>query len=138
MRRVWRSGSGNEIGPRRCFACSGRARQPEIAGRLLSKDGTVALVAVPLSTSFVAPATHEAVAWLQSQARADRLDLPEGLEVRWAGDALIGRDYMSNVQTSLDRAAVATVLLLARRPVRGLTAPSGWPSFHWRRSGSAW
>ena len=69
-------------------------------------------MAVPLSTSFVAPATHEAVAWLQSQARADRLDLPQGLEVRWAGDALIGRDYMSNVQTSLDRAAVATVLLL--------------------------
>ena len=69
-------------------------------------------MAVPLSTSFVAPATHEAVAWLESQARADRLDLPQGLEVRWAGDALIGREYMSNVQTSLDRAAVATVLLL--------------------------
>ena len=32
--------------------------------------------------------------------------------MRWAGDALIGRDYMSNVQTSLDRAAVATVVLL--------------------------
>ena len=67
---------------------------------------------MPLSTSFVAPATQEAVAWLQSQARADRLDLPEGLEVRWAGDALIGRDYMSNVQISLHRAAVATVVLL--------------------------
>ena len=90
----------------------GPGSPPEVAGRLRSKDGTVALVAVPLSTSFVAPATHEAVAWLQSQARADRLELPEGLEVRWAGDALIGRDYMSNVQTSLDRAAVATVILL--------------------------
>jgi putative drug exporter of the RND superfamily len=83
-----------------------------VAARLRSNDGTVALVAVPLSTSFVAPATHEAIAWLQSQTRADRLDLPQGLEVRWAGDALIGRDYMGNVQTSLDRAAMATVLLL--------------------------
>ena len=90
----------------------GPGSPPEIAGRLLSKDGTVALVAVPLSTSFVAPATHEAVAWLQSQTRADRLDLPQGLEVRWTGDAVIGRDYMGNVQTSLDRAAVATVVLL--------------------------
>ncbi len=38
--------------------------------------------------------------------------MPAGLEVRWTGDAVIGRDYMANVQTSLDRAAVATVLLL--------------------------
>ena len=45
---------------------------PEVARRLVSKDGTVALVVVPLSTSFVAPATHEAVAWLQAQTRAGR------------------------------------------------------------------
>jgi putative drug exporter of the RND superfamily len=90
----------------------GPSSPPEIAARLSSKDGTVALVAVPLSTSFVAPATHEAVVWLQSQAESAALDLPAGLEVRWAGDALIGRDYMTNVQSSLDRAAVATVLLL--------------------------
>ena len=37
---------------------------------------------------------------------------PAGLEIRWTGDAVIGRDYMANVQTSLDRAAVATVVLL--------------------------
>ncbi len=90
----------------------GPGSPPEVAGRLKSGDGTVALVAVPLSTSFVAPATREAVAWLQSQARTAQLDMPEGLEVRWAGDALIGRDYMSSVRISLDRAAVATVALL--------------------------
>ena len=90
----------------------GPSSAPEVAARLRSRDGTVALVAIPLSTSFVAPATHEAVAWLQAQPRDAALDLPVGLEVRWAGDALIGRDYMSNVQTSLDRAAVATVVLL--------------------------
>ena len=33
-------------------------------------------------------------------------------EVRWTGDAVIGRDYMADVQTSLDRAALATVVLL--------------------------
>ena len=98
--------------PKAVLRVLGPDSEPELARRLLSRDGTVALVAVPLSTSFVAPATHEAVAWLQLQARADGLDRPDGLDVRWAGDALIGRDYMSNVQTSLDRAAVATVVLL--------------------------
>ena len=63
---------------------------PDIAKRLFSGDGTVVLVATALSTSFVAPATHEAVAWLQSQVRADQLDIPDGLVVRWVGDALIG------------------------------------------------
>jgi RND superfamily putative drug exporter len=88
----------------------GPASAPEIAGRLISPDGTVALVAVSLSTSFVAPVTQQAVAWLQGAA-AD-LAAPAGLEIRWSGDAVIGRDYMANVQTSLDRAAVATVVLL--------------------------
>jgi RND superfamily putative drug exporter len=98
--------------PNAVIRALGPDSKPEVARRLLSKDGTVTLVAVPLSTTFVAPATDEAVAWLQSQAQADQLDFPKGLEVRWAGDALIGRDYMRNVQTSLDRAAVATVVLL--------------------------
>ena len=103
---------GGDDRPKAILRVLGPGSPPEVAGRLLSRDGTVALVAVPLSTSFVAPATQEAVAWLQSQARAAQLDLPEGLEVRWAGDALIGRDYMSNVRISLHRAAVATVVLL--------------------------
>ena len=46
------------------------------------------------------------------QAECRRAGLPHGLELRWTGDAVIGRDYMANVQTSLDRAAVATVVLL--------------------------
>ncbi len=40
------------------------------------------------------------------------MKVPAGLEVRWTGDAVIGRDYMANVKTSLDRAAVVTVFLL--------------------------
>ena len=103
---------GKEDRPKAVLRVLGPGSSPEIVERLRSRDGTVELVAVPLSTSFVAPATHEAVAWLQAQTRPDRLDRPQGLEVRWAGDALIGHDYMSNVQESLDRAAVATVVLL--------------------------
>jgi RND superfamily putative drug exporter len=90
----------------------GPASDPEIACRLASPDGTLLLVAVPLSTPFVAPASHEAVKWLQNQAADPGLALPTQLEIHWTGDAVIGRDYMAKVQTSLDRAAVATVFLL--------------------------
>ena len=55
-------------GPQEVLRVLGPARSPEIAERLVSPDGTVALVAVSLSTSFVAPVTHEAVAWLERQA----------------------------------------------------------------------
>ena len=85
---------------------------PEIAARLMSKDGTVSLVAAMLSSSFVAPASHEVVEWMERQAKESGSSHPHGLEIRWTGDAVIGRDYMASVQTSLDRAAVATVVLL--------------------------
>ncbi|HEV3163873.1 MAG TPA: MMPL family transporter [Isosphaeraceae bacterium] len=84
----------------------------EVASRLVSRDKTVELVAVPLSTSFVGPTSADAVRWLQEQAAAPDLTPPAGLKVFWSGDAVIGRDYMRNVQTSLDRAALATVVLL--------------------------
>ncbi len=98
--------------PKAMLRVLGPNSRPEVARRLVSKNGTAELVVVSLSTSFVAPATHEAVAWLQSQTDAARLRPPEGLEVRWAGDAMIGRDYMAGVKASLDRAAVVTVVLL--------------------------
>ncbi|MDR3636123.1 MAG: MMPL family transporter, partial [Isosphaeraceae bacterium] len=88
----------------------GPGSQPEVAGRLVSRDGTAQIVAVPLSTSFVAPLTHETVAWLRAQAREPAL--PAGLELLWTGDAVLGRDFMADVQVSLDRAALATVVLL--------------------------
>ena len=86
--------------------------QPEIAERLMSEDGTVSLVAAMLSSSFVAPASHEVVNWMERQVKQTGSSPPPGLEIRWTGDAVIGRDYMASVQTSLDRAAVATVALL--------------------------
>ena len=107
-----RNGSRPAGRPGEVLRVLGPASAPEIAQRLVSPDGTVALVAVSLSTSFVAPVTHEAVAWIERQAEVGRAGRPAGLEVRWTGDAVIGRDYMANVKTSLDRAAVATVVLL--------------------------
>jgi RND superfamily putative drug exporter len=90
----------------------GPASKKVIADRLLSQDKTLELVVVQLADSFVAPSTEQAVAWVQGQAEAPGLEIPAGLELKWTGDAVIGRDYMRNVQTSLDRAAVATVVLL--------------------------
>jgi RND superfamily putative drug exporter len=90
----------------------GPASDPEVARRLVSRDGTVLLVAVPLWSPFVSPTAQATVAWLQGRAGEAALGRPEGLEVRWSGDAVIGRDYMGAVRTSLDRAAVATVVLL--------------------------
>ncbi|WP_165250699.1 MMPL family transporter [Paludisphaera soli] len=86
----------------------------EIAERLTSEDGTTTLVFAPLGTANVAPATHAAVAWLQERGEELLAQTPEaaGLQVRWTGDAVIGRDYMHLVQVSLDRAAVVTVILL--------------------------
>jgi putative drug exporter of the RND superfamily len=83
---------------------------PEVAARLVSRDGTLELLAAQLGTSFVAPSTGGVLDWLQG--RAGTLKPPAGLSVLWTGDAIIGRDYMRRVQQSLDRAAVATVFLL--------------------------
>ncbi len=51
---------------------------------------------------------------MQSNADELRRSTPDvaGLELRWTGDSVIGRDYMAQVQASLDRAAAATVVLL--------------------------
>jgi RND superfamily putative drug exporter len=90
----------------------GPRSEAEIAERLVSGDGTVQLMAVHLGKSFVSPATQRAVAWMKSQADSSELAPPQGLEVTWSGDAVLGLDYMSDIQTSLDRAALATVFLL--------------------------
>ena len=90
----------------------GPASKPAVAGRLISEDRTLELVVAQLSASFVAPSTEQAVNWLQARAARPDLSPPVGLDIRWTGDAVIGRDYMRNVQKSLDRAALATVVLL--------------------------
>ena len=85
---------------------------PEVARRLLSKDGTATLVVVPLSPRSSprrrterSPGSSRRRGWVGSFLR-------RGWRCGWAGDAMIGRDYMAGVRTSLDRAAVATVILL--------------------------
>ena len=104
---------GGRAAAARSSGCSGRRRVPEIAAapgqprRHGRAGGRVALV-------VVRRAGHAGRGRLDG-APGDRppsWPLPAGLELRWTGDAVIGRDYMANVQTSLDRAAVATVVLL--------------------------
>jgi RND superfamily putative drug exporter len=90
----------------------GPASIPDIARYLVSDDRTSQLLVAQLSTSFVAPASQTAVERLQTLADPKDFPRPAGLELTWTGDALFGRDYMENVQRSLDRAAVATVILL--------------------------
>jgi len=85
---------------------------PDVANRLLSRDGTLQLVAVPMAVSFVSPSAHEAVDWLRIQTDSLHEARPAKLQVSWTGDAVIGGDYMDGVQKSLDRAALATVVLL--------------------------
>ncbi len=90
----------------------GPKSDPRVAARLISADGTTQLVAVPLAKSFVDPLAAEAVAWLQTLSTSGGPAPRPGLQLLWSGDAVIGRDYMANVQTSLDRAAMVTVCLL--------------------------
>ena len=90
----------------------GPKSDPRVAERLISNDKgrTTQLVVAELTTAFVSPSAAEIVAWLRKKAGG--LQPPAGLELKWTGDAVIGRDYMADVQTSLDRAALATVCLL--------------------------
>ncbi|MDG3007327.1 MMPL family transporter [Paludisphaera mucosa] len=92
----------------------GPGSQPEVAERLVSRDGTTLLIVAPLDAANVAPAAHEAVDWLHAQADDLRKATSDvaGLQVLWTGDSVIGRDYMRLVQVSLDRAAIVTVVLL--------------------------
>lgn len=85
---------------------------PEIVERLVSEDGTLLLTLITFDNSFVSPSTHEAVKWVEATNVRLTPDRPEGLKAIWTGDAVLGRDYMRNVQISLDRAAYVTVFLL--------------------------
>jgi RND superfamily putative drug exporter len=96
--------------PRQVLRVLGPNSAPEIAGRLISSDRTTQLVLLPMESSFVAPSTAQAIARLQTQIA--QIPVPGGLTVQWTGDAVVGRDYMRSVQTSLDRAAVVTIFLL--------------------------
>ncbi len=97
--------------PKSILRVLGPQSDTDVAKRLISQDGTMQLVAVPLSVSFVSPSAHDAVDWLHDQAQK-MPGTPSGLKISWTGDAVIGGDYMDGVQKSLDRAAVATVILL--------------------------
>jgi RND superfamily putative drug exporter len=96
--------------PAEILRVMGPRSEPEVAERLISKDKTLQIIAIPLSNSFVGTSTDAAIEWLRGRMKG--LKPPPGLEITWTGDAVIGVDYMADVQKSLDRAAIATVFLL--------------------------
>jgi RND superfamily putative drug exporter len=96
--------------PATVLGAIGPGGPPEVAARLVSRDGRVQLVIVRLSESFVGPAVAEALAWLR--ARVAEAPPPEGLAIAWTGDAVLGGEFMRGIRTTLDRAALATVVLI--------------------------
>ncbi|MFM7591066.1 MAG: MMPL family transporter, partial [Isosphaeraceae bacterium] len=98
--------------PKEVLRVMGPDSRPEISTRLLSADGTTQILVFPLDTSFVEPRTNDLITWVQRTINTVAGRPPAGLEPLWTGDALIGREYMNDVQRSLDRAAIITVGLL--------------------------
>jgi len=111
-RRIAQGVENNKERPKGVLRVMGPDSRPEISTRLVSSDGKMQLIVVPLETSFVDPHTYDLIDWIQKTAVAAVGKPPEGLETLWTGDALIGREYMADVQRSLDRAAIITVVLL--------------------------
>lgn len=111
-RRLAQSVETSTNRPKGILRVMGPDSRPEISTRLVSADGTMQLIVVPLETSFVDPRTYDLIDWIERTMKSEVGKLPEGLETLWTGDALIGREYMLDVQRSLDRAAVITVVLL--------------------------
>ena len=81
-----------------------------VADRLISNDKTLELLLAHLGETFVSPGSQAAVEWFQKEVR--KYAPPNGLEVRWSGDGVIGRDYMDDVERSLHNAELATIVLL--------------------------
>lgn len=98
--------------PKELLPVMGPESRPEISTRLISADGTMQLIVIPLKTSFVEPLTNDLIHWVQGTVTSAVGKPEDGLETLWTGDAMIGRDYMVDVQRSLDRAAIITVFLL--------------------------
>lgn len=98
------------VTPSPIIKVNGPDSKPEIAQFLASADARIQLVDIPLNASWALPKTRETLDWIRR--RVEELPAPDGLEMIWTGDAVLGVEYMQAVQTTLDRAAVATVILL--------------------------
>jgi RND superfamily putative drug exporter len=96
--------------PATVLGAIGPGARPEVDSRLVSRDDRVQLVIVRLSELFVGPAVAEALAWLKAQVA--EIPPPEGLAVAWSGDAVLGSAFMGGIRTTLDRAALVTVVLI--------------------------
>ncbi len=82
---------------------------PELAGRLDSTDGTMALVQVELGVSAFEPAANDAVAAMREHLAAT---LPAGLTANVTGSAGIGADYLASITEATDRTTIVTIVLV--------------------------
>ncbi len=96
--------------PAAVLGAIGPGTRPEVDARLVSRDGRAQLVIVRLSESFVGPAVGEALAWLRD--RVAESPPPAGMAIEWSGDAVLGAAFMGGIRATLDRAALATVVLI--------------------------
>lgn len=105
-----RGSAGGRTSRREITRVLGPNSDPEIAQRLVSKDGRTQLVLAGLDADWVAPRADESARRLKSVV-AD-LEPPAGLSLSWSGDAAVGSAYMDAVHTTLDRASILVVGLL--------------------------
>lgn len=100
----WLKGS---LGPKNVVNILSAYERPELADRFRSKDGEAEFILVNLDDGFVAPETLITVDQISSH-----LNPPKGVDVKMTGDAVLGRDYNTSIQVSIERSTVITIVLV--------------------------
>jgi len=101
-----------------------------ISRKLVSRDGRCALIVVNLPSNFVVLRTIAAVEALQEVVKTVP-GRPASLQIFWAGDAVMGRDYAVASSAALDRttwvtvAALVVILLVVYRAPLAALVPLG-------------
>lgn len=81
---------------------------PNLAERLISDDGQVAMIFVGLYGSIEDPTVLDAL----DEMRAKLLEIPEGLAGYVTGNVAIVDDYMTSALESADRTTIITIILV--------------------------
>ena len=95
------------LGPKNVINILSAYERPELADRFRSKNGEAEFILVNLDDGFVTPETLITVEQIYS-----RLNPPPGVELKLTGDAVLGRDYNTAIQVSIDRSTVITIILV--------------------------
>lgn len=100
-----------------------KLKDPALAGRLVSPDGTTTMIAARLRTIFISSDTRDVI--IKVIEFLDEVIGPiKGLDYYVTGSAVVGHDYGEAVDQSLDRTEIATyvmvvviLILIYRSPV---------------------